>query len=143
MALNTYEVEKILDKKVRNKEEFYLVKWKGYPTEENTWEPSRHLVNCWSLVEVFERTRAPHRVAVKAPKTKPLKRKGSFSQGDSVDCIKNLYLENESQILGEVVWEDKALESTKYPIQVLHDKCPKVMCEFYFKGLRVTYQPNS
>ena len=38
-----YEVEKILDrKKVKGKFQ-YLIKWKGYPLSESTWEPISHL----------------------------------------------------------------------------------------------------
>jgi len=40
-----YEVEKILDHQVRRRQHFYLIKWKGYPQEENTWEPYKNL-NC-------------------------------------------------------------------------------------------------
>ena len=38
-----YEVENILDLEERDGEVKYLVKWKGYPPEENTWEPIAHL----------------------------------------------------------------------------------------------------
>ncbi|KIW01063.1 uncharacterized protein PV09_07577 [Verruconis gallopava] len=40
-----YEVEKILDHRTRGRQHFYLIKWKGYPSEENTWEPYKNL-NC-------------------------------------------------------------------------------------------------
>src|SRR6202041_2078405 len=44
-----YEVEEILEEKKRGKGSSYLVKWKGYGHEENTWEPkaiSRMQRNC-------------------------------------------------------------------------------------------------
>jgi len=48
-------VEKILNKRtVRGKEKF-LVKWKGYTAEEDTWENRENLENAKKLVEEFER----------------------------------------------------------------------------------------
>nr|POF17929.1 retrotransposon-derived protein peg10 [Quercus suber] len=45
-----YVVEKILKKKGQN----YLVKWEGYPSSENTWEPKENLHNCKDLLRRFE-----------------------------------------------------------------------------------------
>lgn len=38
-----YKVEDILKKKVENGTVFYRIKWKGYSTRQNTWEPAHHL----------------------------------------------------------------------------------------------------
>src|SRR6202040_3656655 len=40
-----YEVEAILDVKKVGQGVKYLVKWQGYPVEENTWEPRWNLTN--------------------------------------------------------------------------------------------------
>ena len=48
-----YEVEEILDSRIINNNIEYLVKWKGYPPEENTWEPLKHLENCQKVREEF------------------------------------------------------------------------------------------
>lgn len=32
----------------------YLIKWRGYPSSENTWEPRQHL-NCARLLAAFDR----------------------------------------------------------------------------------------
>ena len=48
-------MEKILNKRaVRGKEKF-LVRWKGYTAEEDTWENRENLGNVKELVEDFER----------------------------------------------------------------------------------------
>lgn len=49
-----YDVEAIIDRKqIRNKH-YYLVKWKGYDNDQNTWEPIEHLVNSPDLISSFE-----------------------------------------------------------------------------------------
>jgi len=50
-----FKVEKILNKRmVRGKEKF-LVRWKGYTVEEDTWENRENLENAKGLVEEFKR----------------------------------------------------------------------------------------
>ena len=48
-----YEVESILDSRFRRGLLQYLVHWKGYPREDDTWEPASHLTNSSQLVEIF------------------------------------------------------------------------------------------
>lgn len=43
-------------------ETFYLVKWEGYPREEDqTWEPLSHLESVKQLVHKFEKERKSNR----------------------------------------------------------------------------------
>ena len=48
-----YEAEEILDVKRTRGKPYYLIKWRGYTDEENTWEPVTHLTNCRELVHRF------------------------------------------------------------------------------------------
>ena len=50
-----YTVEKILDKKTIGSKVHYLVKWKGYPLSEATWEPLENLSNALDLIREFRR----------------------------------------------------------------------------------------
>jgi len=52
-----YEVEEILDRQERRDKTKYLVKWKGYIAEENTWERLKNLKNAIKKVEEFEKGR--------------------------------------------------------------------------------------
>jgi hypothetical protein len=47
-----YEVESILDCQITRGKPKYLIKWKGYPHSENTWEPKGNL-NCQKLLAEF------------------------------------------------------------------------------------------
>jgi hypothetical protein len=51
-----YEVEKILGHSQIEGETRYLVKWKGYPTEENTWEPIEHLQNAQAALKDYRQS---------------------------------------------------------------------------------------
>jgi len=54
-GVEEWEVEKILNKKkVRNMEK-YLIRWKGFTAEEDTWERRENLKNVEKLIEEFER----------------------------------------------------------------------------------------
>jgi hypothetical protein len=49
-----FEVETILDKKLLYRKPHFLVKWRGYGNEFNSWEPLENLCNSSVLVEEFE-----------------------------------------------------------------------------------------
>jgi len=50
-----FEVEKILNKRMIRGKEKFLVRWKGYTVEEDTWENRENLENAKELVEEFKR----------------------------------------------------------------------------------------
>jgi len=50
-----YEVEKILSKRKRYRKVEYLVQWKGYTVEEDTWEKEGNLGNTREVVEEYEK----------------------------------------------------------------------------------------
>jgi len=59
-----WEVESVLDQRLRGRQLQYLVKWKGYPLEEASWEPASHLANSQKAVRDFEarlQQRSPRR----------------------------------------------------------------------------------
>lgn len=61
-----YKVEKIVGKSIIDGEVHYEVKWLGYSSKENTWEPIENLDACHEMIKEFEksqRTAAPHPVS--------------------------------------------------------------------------------
>ncbi|XP_038624020.1 chromodomain Y-like protein [Tachyglossus aculeatus] len=51
-----YEVKRIVDRRKNKKGKIeYLVRWKGYGSEDDTWEPEQHLVNCEEFIHEFNR----------------------------------------------------------------------------------------
>ena len=50
---NFYEVEKIIDRRIVKGKKEYLIKWKGYPESQSTWEPISHLKYIQNLVDIF------------------------------------------------------------------------------------------
>ncbi|CAF0857369.1 unnamed protein product [Rotaria sordida] len=50
---NEFQVEAIVDKRTKGKKIQYLLKWKGYTDDDNTWEDKNNL-NCPELVKEFE-----------------------------------------------------------------------------------------
>ena len=54
-GVEEWEVEKILNKKKIRGVEKYLIRWKGFTVEGNTWERKENLKNTEKLIEEFER----------------------------------------------------------------------------------------
>ena len=50
-----WEVEKVLDKRKIRDEIRYLVKWTGWPSEYNSYEPVDYLTNAPKAVAAYER----------------------------------------------------------------------------------------
>ena len=69
-----YKVEAIRDSAVYAKEAnghllglYYLVAWKGYPKEENTWEPSSIVLHLQTIVSTFHKNHPEKPTTILAP----------------------------------------------------------------------------
>ncbi|XP_075054973.1 M-phase phosphoprotein 8 [Mixophyes fleayi] len=52
---DVFEVESILDSKIEGGEVLYRVRWKGYDSDGDTWEPEAHLDDCKEVLLEFRR----------------------------------------------------------------------------------------
>ena len=71
-----FEVEKILQHRTSSNQgpTEYLVKWKGYPDEENTWEPETNLANCrQKLSQYWKWQESPTKDPPSTPRRNPQK----------------------------------------------------------------------
>ena len=59
--MSPYEVEDLLDhrlvKRGRKYREEFLVRWRGYGPESDTWEPKSNLMTCQETIRAFKASR--------------------------------------------------------------------------------------
>lgn len=58
-----FVVEKVIDKRIRQGKVEYLLKWRGYDSDDNTWEPKDNL-QCSDLVEAYEKDHQKPKVPI-------------------------------------------------------------------------------
>ncbi|CAG9536783.1 unnamed protein product [Cercopithifilaria johnstoni] len=67
-----YEPEYIVDMKVTSGRCFYLIKWKDFPMNDCTWEPTENLINCDTLITEYKNSEKRQGT----PQEKELKKRG-------------------------------------------------------------------
>ena len=75
-----YEVEIVLDKRIKKGKLEYFVKWKNY--DETTWEPLSNLLNVRDLIDEYERKQVYFKLFSFLSKTQfiiPLDTRGSYN----------------------------------------------------------------
>jgi hypothetical protein len=65
-----YEIEKILDRRTIDAENFYFVKWKYYSEEYNTWEPITSFSQCPLLIKNFDQNFEKYKNRIKRSSTR-------------------------------------------------------------------------
>lgn len=101
-----YEVEKIVGEKIEYGSRFFLVKWKGWPESDNSWEAEKS-VDCYELIEKFRDScrssgKSNKRSAATTPKS-PKNKKPRKSVSDDDDDENDE--ENDGDESDEKEWE--------------------------------------
>ena len=143
-----------MDKRVgRNGKVEYLLKWKGYGDEDNTWEPRENL-DCEDLIEAFEKKRKE-----KSDKKKEAEKRKSSASADSSSKKKKSdedkprgfdrsldperiigATDSSGELMFLIKWKGSD-EGDLVPTREANVKCPQIVIKFYEEKL--TWQTSS
>jgi hypothetical protein len=138
-----FSVEKVLDKRYgKNGKIEYLLKWKGYGDEDNTWEPKENL-DCPELIDAFE---LKHKAAKKPEKRKApssasepkAKRKDGDRPRGFDRCLDPERIIGATDSSGELMFLIKwkgSDEADLVPAREANVKCPQTVIKFYEERL--------
>ncbi|KAM3935927.1 chromobox protein homolog 5 isoform 1-T2 [Leptodactylus fuscus] len=145
-----YVVEKVLDRRVVKGQVEYLLKWKGFSEEHNTWEPERNL-DCPELISEFMKKYKKAKEAEPKSKTETTKRKAGSDdirakrRRESNDIARGFErgLEPEKIIgatdsCGELMFLMKWKDSDEADLVLAKEanvKCPQIVIAFYEERL--------
>ncbi|EGW05255.1 Chromobox protein-like 1 [Cricetulus griseus] len=148
-----YVVEKVLDRRVVKGKVEYLLKWKGFSDEDNTWEPEENL-DCPDLIAEFLQSQ---KTAHETDKSEGGKRKADSDSDDKGEESKPKKKKEESEkprgfargleperIIGAtdssgelmflMKWKNSD-EADLVPAKEANVKCPQVVISFYEERL--------
>jgi len=158
-----YIVEKILDKrKGKNGKVEYLLKWKGYGDDDNTWEPKDNL-ECNELIDEFEKQHAAkskkkgagagpasskkkkadsdEEVAPQpAKKDKKEEARNGFDRGLTPQSIIGA-TDSSGELMFLMRWKDTE-EADLVPARLANVRCPQVVIKFYEERLSWQTSPD-
>ncbi|KAK9138106.1 hypothetical protein Sjap_008700 [Stephania japonica] len=88
-----YEIEDVRRKRVRKGQIQYLIKWRGWPENANTWEPLENLQSCSDVIESFEDRSGNHKCYQKRKRKQGVphtqaKKKQHPTSTLSLSCVK-------------------------------------------------------
>merc|ERR1711992_393774 len=129
-----YSVEKVVDKRTSKGKVEYLLKWKGYGDEDNTWEPAENL-DCEDLIEAFKRksvSGTPGGADAKKKKSDDDRPKG-FDRGLDPERIIGA-TDSSGELMFLVKWKGSD-EADLVPSRLANVKCPQTVIKFYEERL--------
>ncbi|GCC36108.1 hypothetical protein chiPu_0014600 [Chiloscyllium punctatum] len=147
-----YVVEKVLDRRIVKGKVEYLLKWKGFSDDDNTWEPEENL-DCPDLIAEFlqsqkiahdgiDKTEGPKRKAESDTETEENKNKKrreeqekprGFARGLEPERIIGA-TDSSGELMFLMKWKNSD-EADLVPAKEANVKCPQVVISFYEERL--------
>jgi len=146
-----FTVEKVVDSRMRGGKKEYLLKWKGYPDSENTWEPEENL-DCPELIAVYEDKKKKKDAEAKGAKRKsttngakddPAKKKKKddandnkprgFERGLTPERIIGA-TDSSGELMFLMKWNGSD-EADLVPARQANVRCPQIVIAFYEERL--------
>jgi len=140
-----FSVEKVIDKRVgKNGKIEYLLKWRGFGDDDNTWEPKENL-DCKELIEEFEKNRKEKSSKKIGEKRKAAVGGDSKKRRDADDrprgFDRNLEPEriigatdSSGELMFLIKWKGSD-EADLVPAREANVKCPQTVIKFYEERL--------
>ncbi|XP_042540406.1 chromobox protein homolog 3-like [Dipodomys spectabilis] len=139
--LEEFEVEKVVGKRIVAGKVEYLLKWKGYSDDDNTWESEEHL-NCPDLIEAFlnsQEATSESEGSVTTDNSEASDNPTGFASGLEPERIIGATRSSEG-LMFLMKWKD----SDKADLVLAKEanvKCPQIVIEFYEQ--RIVWDPSS
>lgn len=147
-----YSVEKVLNKRTRGGKVEYLLKWKGYSDEDNTWEPAENL-DCDDLIEIFEKDHKKKEAEKKSKEPVDKKRKQQNGEETSLKKKKSDVkdgprgfergldpekiigaTDSSGELMFLMKWKGSD-EADLVAARIANAKCPQIVIQFYEERL--------
>lgn len=126
--MSEYNVESIVDKRVKKDTVEYLIKWIGFPNNDNTWEPLEFL-DCYDIISKYEEDISKKNKKEKKTDLKSASGLKGFARGLTAEKIICATSEpGERKFL--VKWKGSD-ETDLVEAKEANDKIPQVVIKFY------------
>ncbi|EDV43050.2 heterochromatin protein 1C [Drosophila ananassae] len=127
-----FVVERIIDKRITGEGKVeYFIKWRGYPSTDNTWEPEENC-DCPTLIQRFEESRAKSKKrGEKKPKCEEIQKPRGYERG-----LELAEIVGATDVTGEIKYLVRwqfCDEFDLVPSGQLSEKDPQMLIAYYQK----------